>query len=153
MFHALAPWRERVERANPLAFLRDEVDSVFDRFFGGWMAPAEFWKPTWGFAVEENEKEVVFRAEMPGFEAKELELNVTGEFLTIRAEHRVEPVAGAPAGKETIVPTERRRVERTISLPAGTDPEKLTATYRNGILEVHLPRVPEAQPRRIEVTT
>lgn len=147
MFHALAPWRERAERTNPLAFLRDEVDSLFDRFFEGWMAPAAFLKPTWGFAVEENEKEVVFRAEMPGFEAKELELSVTGELLTIRAEHRVEPAA-----KEN-VPTERRRVERTVSLPAGTDPEKMTATYRNGILEVHLPRMPEAQPRRIEVKT
>jgi HSP20 family protein len=137
------------ERANPLRLLRDEVDRLFNPFLEGWLAPVvDLYKPTWGFDVEETEKEVVYRAEMPGFEVPEIDVRVSGDVLTIRAEHREEAKGKAPNAA-----TARRSVERTVTLPAGTDPEKLTATYRNGLLEVRLPRVPEAEPRRIEVKT
>jgi HSP20 family protein len=66
--------------------------------------------------------------------------------LTIRAEHR-EP----PEGKAV----ERRhaRLERTVTLPVGVEPEKVEARYRSGVVEVHVPLPPEAKPRRIEVKT
>jgi HSP20 family protein len=101
----------------------------------------------WGFTVEEKEREVVVRMEVPGFAASELEILLTGEVLTIRAEHKEK-------GKEEM-PVERRhgKLERTVTLPAGIVPEKIEARYLNGVLEVHVPRVPEALPRRIEVKT
>jgi len=103
------------------------------------------WEPP-GLDLEEMENEVVVRAEVPGFEPNELELMLRDNTLTIRAEHR-EPVEGKAA--------ERRhaRLERTVTLPAGVEPDKIEARYRNGVLEVHVPRAPEAKPRRIEVKT
>jgi HSP20 family protein len=100
----------------------------------------------WGFEMEEGEKEVVVRAETPGFEASELEVPLRDNVLTLRAEHH------EPAEKGAV---ERRqaRMERTVTLPAGIEPDKVEARYRNGVLEVHVPRTPEAQPRRIEVKT
>jgi HSP20 family protein len=100
----------------------------------------------WGFETEEREKEVVLRAEMPGFEPGEIEATFRGNELTVRAEH-AEPAEGEAK--------ERRhaRVERTVTLPPGVEPEKAEARYRSGVLEVHLPRTPEATPRRIEVKT
>jgi HSP20 family protein len=56
-------------------------------------------------------------------------------------------------GPEGEAETERRyaRLRRTVTLPSGTDAEKVEATYRNGVLELHLPRKPEALGRRVEV--
>jgi HSP20 family protein len=74
----------------------------------------------------------------------EIEVTLRDNVLTIRAEHK-EPEGEGPA--------ERRRmtVERSAALPAGIEPERITALYRNGVLEVHVPRAAAALPRRIEV--
>ena len=45
-----------------------------------------------------------------------------------------------------------RRFERMLELPEGLDPEKVTARYHTGVLEMHLPRLEETLPRRIPVT-
>jgi len=138
---------------SPFDLLRQEFALLFDRAFGGFPVPFEtpweFMKP-WGFEMEELEKEVVVRAEVPGFEPAEIEVQLTGDRLTIRAEHK-EKVEK----KEGKVPVERTygRMERTVTLPAGIMPEKVEARYHNGVLEVHVPRVPEVQPRRFEVKT
>jgi HSP20 family protein len=102
----------------------------------------------WGLEMEEKAQEVTIRAEVPGFEASELDVQLTGNLLTIRAEHKEAP------GKEG-EPVERHygRLERTLTMPEGIVPEKVEARYRNGVLEVRVPRTPEALPRRIEVKT
>jgi HSP20 family protein len=130
---------------SPFDLLRREFASLFDRALAGWPVPFEMsWEMTepWGVAMEEGEKEVVVRAEMPGFEASELEVTLRDNLLTLRADHR-EPEGAA----------ERRQaaLSRTVLLPPGIDCEKVEARYRNGVVEVHVPRTPEAQPRRIEV--
>jgi HSP20 family protein len=135
---------------TPLDLLRREFAPLFNRVNAFWPIPFEPpWEMTepWGFTVEEKEKEIVVRAEVPGFEASELEVYLTGELLTIRAEHKEEA--------EGEVPVENRygRLERTVTLPVGILPEEVEARYRNGVLEVHVPRTPEATPRPIEVKT
>jgi len=132
---------------TPFDLLRREFASLFDRAFAGWPVPFEMsWEMTepWGVEMEEGEKEVVVRAEMPGFEASELEVTLRNNLLTLRAEHR-EPAAEGAAERR------QARLERTVLLPPGIDPEKVEARYRNGVVEVHVPRTPQAQPRRIEV--
>jgi HSP20 family protein len=158
MFNLMAPWRaKRAERAlaakgyPPFELLRREFAPLFNRAFAGWPFPFESpWEmmEPWGLAMEEKGPEVVIRAEMPGFEASELDVQLTGDLLTIRAEHKEVP------GKEG-KPIERPhgRLERTLTLPEGIMLEKVTACYRNGVLEVHVPKTPEAQPLRIEVKT
>jgi HSP20 family protein len=129
----------------PLDLLRHEFASLFDRMFPPWPFEAAWeWEPP-GLDLEEKENEVVVRAEVPGFEPNELEMTLLDNTLTIRAEHRETPEDKAVA--------RRARLERTVTLPAGVEPDKIEATCRNGILEVHVPRAPEAKPRRIEVKT
>jgi HSP20 family protein len=151
----LIPRKKRAEKAltlRPSASLRlmEEFAPVLKRFFGGWpglFAPMWEEPEVWGLELEDKGPEMVIRAEVPGFEAAEIEVLVTGEMLTIRAVHK-----GPPEGekKEEVI---ERRLERTIMLPAGTEPEKMEARYRAGVLEVHLPKTPEAVARRIEVKT
>jgi HSP20 family protein len=127
---------------EPFRLLRREMGTLLDRMFGVEPMP-------WGLEVEELEKEVVIRAEAPGFEAPDFDIHLMGEVLTIRAEHKAEK------GKEGGPEDERRcaTVRRSVTLPPGIDVEKVAAAYRNGVLEVHLPRKPEALGRRIEVKT
>jgi HSP20 family protein len=100
----------------------------------------------WGFEMEEKEGEVIVRAEVPGFEPKEIEVILLGNVLTIRAEHK-EPAKG----EKVEVP--KGKLERSITLPMGVNPEKIEALYRYGVLEVHVPLIPEAKPRHIVVQT
>jgi len=125
----------------------NRLDSLFDRVFGD-LPEAFVAEPMMrGLEVEDREKEVVVRAEAPGFEVADFEINLANEVLTIRAEHKEEKP------KEGEAPAERRyaTMRRAVLLPPGIETEKVEATYRNGMLEVHLPRSPEALGRRIEV--
>jgi HSP20 family protein len=145
---SLMPRRGEVVTRNPLEWFPREFASLFDRAFPALPVPFETrWEPHWGLETEELENEFVIRAEVPGFEASELEVNLTGNMLTIRAEHR-------PAAEtEAAVERPYGRLERTMTLPVGVNPETVTVLYRNGVLEVHLPKAPEALTRRIEVKT
>jgi HSP20 family protein len=147
----LIPWRRnRSEGAlsrieSPFELMRREFDTVFDRFFGGWplAEPAEMTR-AWGIEWTEGEKEMVLRAELPGFEAAEINVEVAGDVMTITAEHKV------PEG-EAKKETEYRQMRRSFTLPETVTTENVEAVYRNGILELHLPKRPEVQPRKIEV--
>jgi HSP20 family protein len=137
---------------HPLTRLRDEIDSLFDRFLGSWPAPAEWgWNAGrfWDADVEDTGEEILVRAEAPGFEPKDFDIHISGNLLTIQAEHKQE----AEEKKEGYRSWERRygRFQRSIPLPAAVDADKVEAHYRNGVLELRLPRTEEAQRRRIEV--
>jgi HSP20 family protein len=137
--------RAMARREHPLQRLQSDFDTLLNRLWGGgWMTPyEEVGEPMrlWDFNVSENDKEIAVRAEVPGFEPNEVEVQLNNDVLTIKAEkqHKGE-------GEE-----EYRSFYRAISLPGGIDPDKVQATYRNGVLELHIPRAPEAQPRRIAI--
>ncbi|MFO0865479.1 MAG: Hsp20/alpha crystallin family protein [Gemmataceae bacterium] len=132
--------RPQARMGDPLALLRNEVDSLFDRFMEGFAVPDDL---RLGWEIEEAEKAVILRTEMPGFEPAEVAVEMEGNVLTVRAEHKAE------ADKERI----RRRVHRTITLPANVDLANVEAAYRNGVLEVTAPRIPGPAPRKLAVKT
>jgi HSP20 family protein len=122
-----------------------EFENLFNRFFNWPIAETSEEYP-WGLALEERETEVIVRAELPGFTPEEVRVELLGERLTIEAVHNV-PAEGEKPEREMA------RARRIVTLPRGIAPEKVEATFRNGVLEVHLPRTPEATARRIEVKT
>ena len=153
---SLIPWRKEkqthgtvAERGDhPFALLRREFDSLFDRVFGRWPAPGDWDVPGWGLDVQDAGQEVLVRAEAPGFEAGDFDVQVSGNTLHVRAEHREEAREGAEGGRGA---SRYGRFERWVTLPPGTDADKVEARYRNGVLEVRLAKTPEAVGRRIEV--
>jgi HSP20 family protein len=139
------PERAMVRR-NPFWPLREEFENVFNRFVEAMPFPE--WAEMREWETEEKENEVVMRLELPGFEPKELELHVEGNEFVVTAEH--------PESTEEKEKVERRHMERFVSrfvMPFGTDVNRIEAMYRNGVLELHLPRLAEAKPKRIEVKT
>jgi HSP20 family protein len=130
-------------RHDPLDLFRREMDSLFDRFFGSnWLAPSgESSQRFWDFDVREQDKEIIVRAELPGFEEKEVNVELANDVLTIRAEKE----------QKSEEHEEYRSYYRSITLPPGTTPEKAQATYRNGVLELHLPKTEGSQAKRIPI--
>jgi HSP20 family protein len=132
--------------------MRDEIESLFNRFFGNLPVAGEGWdfEHGWALDMDDSGKEVVVRAEAPGFEAKDFDVEMSGNVLHIRAEQKHEEKKGK---KEKGGYTERRyaRFERLVTLPEYIDRDKVEASYRNGVLEVRVPKTAEAQGKRIEV--
>ena len=133
-------------RENPLQQLQRDFDTLFGRMWGGLLAPMEQdFEPLrlWDFDVTENDKEIVVRAEMPGFDENELDVQISNNVLTIKAEKEQKG-----NGHE-----ESRTFYRRVVLPNGINADKVQASYQNGVLELRIPRAEEAQPKRIKVQT
>ncbi|WP_225741194.1 Hsp20/alpha crystallin family protein [Halorussus halophilus] len=102
--------------------------------------------------LQEREGEFVLVADLPGFEKEEIDLKLDDDTLTIAAEHEVEEMTELPAGETTegeMVGTtsfaRSRKVAERVTLPKEIEDEGITATYRNGVLEVHLPIAEEQE--------
>lgn len=147
MSNALSPYRRGVHLFDSF---RREMEDLFDRFLGedgsnGHAVAA--WAPR--VDVEETEKEFVVKADLPGVDPKDVDIQVVDNVLTLR---------GAREEKKEEKKKNFHRVERfsgqfyrAIGLPAGADADKVTATTSNGTVIVTIPKKPEAQPKKITV--
>ena len=99
--------------------------------------------------VKETPNAFIFKADVPGMKEKDIEISLAGNRLTLsgkREEERREE-------KETYFAMERTYGEfnRTFTLPVGTDLEHVLAELKDGVLTVTVPKIPEAQPKKIPV--
>lgn len=129
----------------PMELLRLEFAPLFERMFGRWPVFAEIeGVPPYDPEMEDIGEAIIVRGVVPGFEAEEIEIKISGHLLFIHVERKVKE-----GEKEKLW----GGLEKTVALPEGVDMEQVEATYRNGVLEVRLPKLPEAKERRIEVRT
>lgn len=130
---------------HPFGLFPEEFTTLFNRLLPAWpIDETADWPYGWGLTTEEKENEFLVRVEMPGFTPNEIRLEVLPDRLTLEAEHKE-----MEEKKERAV----AHVKRVLSLPPDVETEKAEALYRNGILEVRLPRKAEAVGRRLEVKT
>jgi HSP20 family protein len=148
--NSLIPWKKGrtngalARRSDyPLDVFRSDFDSWFDRLFSRWGFPvAADAFGDWGLSQAETDDEVRVRIDAPGFEPDEFDIQVSGNTLKVTAEHKTD-------GKDSF---EERRLERFVTLPTGVDAEKVAARYRNGVLEVKVPKTERAKWRSVKVT-
>ena len=97
----------------------------------------------------ETEKELIVELEAPGFEEKELALEVSDRTLTIKGERMKEK----EEKEKTFFLHERleKHFERTFTLPPEADVEHVEATFNAGVLEVHVPKIELGKARKIEI--
>jgi len=140
----LAIWR-------PLQELRREIDRIWDEFFGRTQFPERWERFEWAPAVDvsETEEAIVVRADVPGLEPEDLEISLSGNFLTIKGEKKQE----REEKKENFYRMERLygSFVRSIELPAEVEADKVEATYKNGVLKIVLPKKAEAKGKTIKV--
>jgi HSP20 family protein len=157
---SLIPWkgkqRERDDSAemSPISSFRNEMDRLFDRFFGGaWdlaregAFPWADWMPS--IDVSETDTEVVVRAEVAGVAPKGIDVSLSGQVLTIAGEKK----ESTETQSENCYRSERRfgSFRRSLQLPASVDTEKVSAEHKNGVLTIRFKKLQSAQPKRIQV--
>ena len=146
-------WMPRSIRRRSADWADFDLDDLFGDFFRSplllsqRMPRFESWLPD--IDVSERKNEIVIRADLPGLEREELEVNVTDDALTLRGERRT---------NETVEEEDYYRSERwtgafarVVPLPASVAAEKVEASFKNGVLEVHLPKNADAKQRHIEI--
>ncbi len=138
----------------PADVFRSELDRFVERFFGEPFGETPFaagWASgfTPALDVVESENEVTLRAELPGLDPADIDIQVSGDVLTISGEKRQQ----SEESKENWYRAERRfgQFRRVLALPSQVDADKVSAEYDRGVLTVHLPRSAEARPRHIQV--
>ncbi len=101
------------------------------------------------FDIRETPEAYVFEADMPGIRREDLDINLTGNRITLTGRRE----AQARKEGENYFMQERSygSFSRSFNLPDGVDPGKVTADLKDGVLTLSLPKVPEVQPRKIEV--
>lgn len=131
--------------------LRREMDRLWDDYFGpsrrALRPAAEEWLPA--VDVSEAADKVTIKAEIPGLEAKDIDISITGDMITIKGEKKSE----REETKENYHLVERSygSFSRTLRLPAAVDPDKVEASYKQGVLTITCPKKEEAQPKPIEI--
>ena len=133
-----------------------EFDRVFDQLRNGVGlaarngARAAAYAPRIDFTETDTEMRVA--AELPGLEEKDIQVSLEDGVLTIRGERMAES-KNEDAKEVRHVETFHGSYERSLRLPSEVDPDGVKAVYRNGILTVTLPKIPQPQPRAIPVTS
>jgi len=126
------------------------MDSLWNRFFGETplgRRVAEEWWPT--VDMSETKDSFILKAELPGLDAKDVEVSISGEVLTIKGEKRKEE----EEKDEHHYRAERYygSFQRSFQLPTSVQADKIKAAFDKGILNVTLPKVEEAKKKKIEV--
>ena len=144
---ALIRWRPR-EVLSPFADLQDEMNRLFDLSSSRWAGEgALLWSPS--LDIYEDKETLVVKADLPGLKEDEIDISVQGDNLILKGEREQE----SEVKEKGFYRCERcyGAFQRSVSLPYPVDQGKIKATYRNGVLEVRLPKAEEAKQRKIKV--
>ena len=144
----------RIVRWQPfpdMLALREAMDRAFeDRLFRPQMPFGPWAEDTLPVDMYETDESVVVKTAVPGVNAEEIEVSVTGDTLTIKAESKEEEEIQS----ESYLRRERRigSVCRSVTLPGGLESEKAVADYSDGVLTLTFPKAEEVKPKSITVT-
>jgi len=143
---SLVRWLPR-RNGSSLATLPNDLDRLFEDFFPG-PSRSDWASLVPAVDVEETPEAYVFRADLPGVSSKDVKVTVTGDTLTLRGERKREEkkTDGAHRIERSYGSFER---SFTLGQPVRTDQAK--ASYKDGVLEIHVPKADEARPREIDV--
>ena len=138
----------RWEPAREMMTLREAMDRLFDDAFtrplslrDGWSAPA--------IDMYQTDEEIIVKAALPGFKPDEVQINITGEVLTLKGE-----VKQQEEKKERAWHMREQRwgtFERSVVLPTDVVSDKAKAEFENGILTITLPKAEEVKPKVINI--
>ena len=143
-FRELAPFREFDK-------MRKEMDRLWDSFLEGGLRrkteEGREWFPS--FDVSETKNELVVKAEIPGMDSKDIDISLSDGMLTIKGEKKQEKEE-----KEAdyhLVERSYGAFTRSVRLPSEVQSDKISASYKNGILKITLPKSEEAKKKEVKI--
>src|SRR3712207_1222046 len=142
---ALVRW----EPTREVDTLQNEVNRVFDAFFGGGgnAARTRRWVPA--MDLVETEDQLVLKADLPGLTTNDVNIEVKDGVLTVSGERRAEHEENS----EGFYRVERAfgQFSRSMTLPDGIDAERIAADFHDGVLEVRIPKPEARKPHRVAI--
>lgn len=140
-------------RFNPFEEINREFNHMLNRHFGlsGSEGAEErgltMWTPR--ADVCEQPEEIVVRIDLPGIEEKDVAVSVENNVLTVSGERRTD--RDEPGAHYHRVECVYGSFSRSFNLPQTVDVDRIKAHFRNGVLQLSLPKREESKPRRIDV--
>lgn len=110
-----------------------------DLVSGTWVPPVD---------VAETQEKILVRAEVPGMKQEDIAIEFSNGLLTIRGDRKLEKSEGMTWHRVERI---YGNFSRSFTLPRTVDPERITASYREGILEIEVPKREEAKPKHIKI--
>ncbi len=129
--------------------MRTEMDQLWDSFFEGKPRLREFGKWFPSVDVSETKNDLVVKAELPGMDPKDIDISLNDGYLTIKGEKKQEK----EEKEENYHFIERSygSFTRSVRLPNEVQRDKISASYKNGILKVTLPKSEEAKKKEVKI--
>jgi len=145
---ATSPTPYRNFDESPFLALHREVNRLFDDVWRGFDAPVlarpAGWAASWpSVEISETDQEIKVTAEVAGIEEKDIDASLDDGALVLKGEKR----AGIEDKDRQFSERYYGRFERRIPLPADVDDDKVSASFKNGVLTIVLPKTPGAQSR------
>lgn len=142
----IVPWKSFGE----ISRLRREMDDLFNRIFGETSLSkigVGKWQPL--VDISETDTHLIIKAELPGIDAKDVDVSITGDQLTIKGEKQ----QGKEEKEENRYRSERYygTYQRVIDLPARVEEDKTEATFNKGILTITLPKVEKVKRKQVKI--
>ncbi|HEY2994166.1 MAG TPA: Hsp20/alpha crystallin family protein [Methylomirabilota bacterium] len=129
--------------------IQGEVNRLFDTFLGRPMTgpSGHAWLPA--VDMHETKDDLVLNVELPGVSEKDVTVSITGDLLSIKGERRWND----EAKDRQYLHTERAygQFERLVQLPMAVQADKVKASYRDGVLQITLPKAEELKSREIKI--
>ena len=145
----------RFEPFRDLVSLQGRMNRLFDESFRGLEGHSqhEDWAQgafTPAVDIYEHDGTIVMKAELPGVDAKDVDIRVENNVLTLRGERKFEN----EVKKESYQRVERSygSFSRSFTLPNAVDTENIKADYKDGVLRLSLPKKEEAKPKQITIS-
>lgn len=132
--------------------IQDEMNRLFDDFFGRPVTKQEWTEGVWAPSVDvsESKDDVIIKAEIPGMSKDDVKVSVRDNVLILSGEkkqereekdanyHRIERSYGS--------------FSRSFALPTSVKPDKVKASYKDGVLKITLPKSEEVKPKEIPIS-
>jgi HSP20 family protein len=143
--------RYTIHQRPDLADLQTQLHRIFEPFArftprededlvsGTWVPPVD---------VAETQEKILVRAEVPGLRQEDIQIEFENGLLTIRGERKLEKSEGVTWHRVERI---YGNFSRSFTLPRSVDPERISAAYREGILEIEVPKKEEAKPKNIRI--
>jgi HSP20 family protein len=134
-----------------LSVLQERMNRIFEDTGRGWRGDEPSATTSWSPAVDiyETDNEIIVKAELPGVEKKDISLNLEKNVLTLKGERKFEK----ETSHENYHRIERSygSFSRSFSIPASVDEERIRAEYKDGILNIALPKKEQVKPKQIPI--
>jgi len=140
----------RWEPAREMMSLRDAMDRLFDDAFTHPLSLRDNWSVP-AIDMFQTDDKIVVKAALPGMKSDEVQINITGEVLTLKGE-----IQRNQEMEEKAWHMREQRFgsfERSIALPTDVVADKAKADFENGILTITLPKAEEVKPKTISIKT